>query len=281
MELKFSDIDLGRLIRGDWELVCGRWEQADSIGQWLTRKGDGLYLSHPEKAGTPWVHPGREGLVLPLPTFTLEQFKSFCDWHPTFEWEAIESVFTNDDGALDEDALKELASRGEAAAALVRGVLAGADDECLTAWKTSCQIDECKMEIAELKSLKPTTITERAIAKQEMEKLEIRLAALLKPEGKTATPVPPPEPALGEAFPAQAQAAKPLQRGSAQDAMILTAIRKAGHNPLALPVNEPGKAGVKAEIRNALRNEKLFTSSRVFDKAWERLRKQGDIADTD
>ena len=90
-----------------------------------------------------------------------------------------------------------------------------------------------------------------------------------------------PKPAAVEAFPAQAQAAKPLQRSSAQDAMILTAIRKAGHNPLALPVNEPGKAGVKAEIRNALRNEKLLTGSTVFDKAWERLRKQGDIADTD
>ena len=87
----------------------------------------------------------------------------------------------------------------------------------------------------------------------------------MKPEPQAATPAP----------------AKPLQRGSAQDAMILTAIRKAGHNPLALPVNEPGKAGVKAEIRNALRNEKLLTGSTVFDKAWERLRKQGDIADTD
>ena len=106
--------------------------------------------------------------------------------------------------------------------------------------------------------------------------------------GETATPAPPSEPALVDTLPAQAQAqaaapapAKPLQRGSAQDAMILTAIRKAGHNPLALPVNEPGKAGVKAEIRNALRNEKLLTGSTVFDKAWERLRKQGDIADTD
>ena len=128
MELQFSKTDLGRLVRGDWELVCGRWEQADRIGKWLTIKSDGLYLNDCEKAPRPWVHPGREGLVLPLPTFTLEQFKAFCDWHPTFEWEAIESVFTNDDGTLDEGALKELASRGEAAAAMVCGVLAGADD---------------------------------------------------------------------------------------------------------------------------------------------------------
>ena len=107
------------------------------------------------------------------------------------------------------------------------------------------------------------------------------------------TPKVAPEPAVAEPPPAQTNPpapepqtaapalAKPLQRSSAQDSMILTAILKAGHTPLSLPVNEPGKAGVKAEIRNALRNEKLFTGSTVFDKAWERLRKQGDIADTD
>ncbi len=218
MELQFSKTDLGRLVRGDWELVCGRWEQADRIGKWLTIKSDGLYLNDCEKAPKPWVHPGREGLVLPLPTFTLEQFKAFCDWHPTFEWEAIESVFTNDDGTLDEGALKELASRGEAAAAMVCGVLAGADDEYLTAWETSCQIDECRAEIAELKSLKPTTITERAIAKQELEKLESRLTALLNPDAEPSTteslePAVPaqqqPEPAAVEALPVQPKAAAP------------------------------------------------------------------------
>lgn len=94
------------------------------------------------------------------------------------------------------------------------------------------------------------------------------------PATEPGAPVPKPQ----AAAPALA---KPLQRSSAQDSMILTAILKAGHTPLSLPVNEPGKAGVKAEIRNALRNEKLFTGSTVFDKAWERLRKQGDIADTD
>ena len=218
MELQFSKTDLGRLVRGDWELVCGRWEQADRIGKWLTIKSDGLYLNDCEKAPRPWVHPGREGLVLPLPTFTLEQFKAFCDWHPTFEWEAIESVFTNDDGTLDEGALKELASRGEAAAAMVCGVLAGADDEYLTAWETSCQIDECRAEIAELKSLKPTTITERAIAKQELEKLESRLTALLNPDAEPSTteslePAVPaqqqPETAAVEALPVQPKAAAP------------------------------------------------------------------------
>ena len=200
MELKFSKTDIGCLVRGDWELVCGPWKKdgAGINGRWLTIKEDGLCLSKTENQDKPWVHPGREGLVLPLPTFTLEQFKAFCDWHPTFEWEAIESVFTNDDGTLDEDALKELASRGEAAAALARGVLLPHDDEYMRAWETHCQIDELRAEIAELKSLRPTTITERAIAKQELEKLNTRLTALQQPESASV-----------HALPAQPQAAAP------------------------------------------------------------------------
>lgn len=101
---------------------------------------------------------------------------------------------------------------------MVCGVLAGADDEYLTAWETSCQIDECRAEIAELKSLKPTTITERAIAKQELEKLESRLTALLNPDAEPSTtenlePAVPaqqqPETAAVEALPVQPKAAAP------------------------------------------------------------------------
>lgn len=192
MELKFEKTDLGRLVGGDWELVCGCWKKdcADTIGRWLTIKSDGLYLNDCEKAPKLWEHPGREGLVLPLPTFTLAQFKAFCEWHPTFEWEVITSVFTNDDGSIDEDALKGLASRGEAAANLVRGVLLSPDDEYLKAWETHCQIDECRAEIAELKSLKPTTITERMLAKQELDALESRLSSLLNPDAKPVLATP-------------------------------------------------------------------------------------------
>jgi len=72
--------------------------------------------------------------------------------------------------------------------------------------------------------------------------------------------------------------AKPLQRGAAQEAAILAAIRAAGLNPLALPKNEPGKPGPKAAIRQATNGNPLFVGETVFDKAWERLRAQGDIA---
>ena len=101
------------------------------------------------------------------------------------------------------------------------------------------------------------------------------------------TPAPAPEsPApQSEATPVErplseaAAPAKPLQRSAAQGLEILTAIRNAGHDPKALPVNEPGKAGAKASIRKSLNGSALFVGKNVFDKAWELLRSQGDIAD--
>ena len=98
------------------------------------------------------------------------------------------------------------------------------------------------------------------------------------PIGKTGAqqiePTPVERP-LNEA----AAPAKPLQRSAAQGLEILTAIRNAGHDPKALPVNEPGKAGAKASIRKSLNGSALFVGKNVFDKAWELLRSQGDIAD--
>ena len=85
------------------------------------------------------------------------------------------------------------------------------------------------------------------------------------------------------AAPAQDEAetvsARPMQRSAAQSAAILAAIRSAGHDPRRLPVNETGKPGVKAAIREVLGGEGLFVGATVFGKAWERLRQQGDIAD--
>jgi hypothetical protein len=75
------------------------------------------------------------------------------------------------------------------------------------------------------------------------------------------------------------ETAKPLQRCAAQEAAILAAIRKAGHDPLAMPARDSGKAGVKAGMRAALEgvNTLFPKGSRVFDKAWERLLQQGGI----
>lgn len=70
---------------------------------------------------------------------------------------------------------------------------------------------------------------------------------------------------------------KPCQRFTAQDEVILKTIRVKGYDPLKLPENPPGKPGVKAEVRQALKNNNLFTGNTVFKRAWERLTGIGDI----
>jgi hypothetical protein len=84
--------------------------------------------------------------------------------------------------------------------------------------------------------------------------------------------------APGGVEPAKVGPAKPLQRTAAQDSAILCEIEKQGYDPLALPKNPSGKSGVKADIRAALSQNPLFTGTRVFDKAWERLTTHKDIA---
>gem|GEM_PF-852230 len=147
--------DLGRLVGGEWGLVCGTH---------LIRKDDGLYL-------------GDDGLVMPS-VFTLEQFKAFCDWHPTFEWEAITSVFTNDDGTLDTGALEELDSRSAAAGVLVRCILGIADAEYLQAWEQQCAIDEVQTKIREITALKAMTIAEIQYRDGRLKELSLELARL-------------------------------------------------------------------------------------------------------
>lgn len=70
---------------------------------------------------------------------------------------------------------------------------------------------------------------------------------------------------------------KPIQRGQAQDAAILETLKKMGHDPLQLPKNPAGKPGVKADVRKTLKDNPLFAGTTVFDGAWERLSKFGDI----
>lgn len=70
----------------------------------------------------------------------------------------------------------------------------------------------------------------------------------------------------------------PVQRTAAQDAALLAMLIEKGFDPLALPPNEAGKPGVKNLIRQALGNSGLWAGATVFDKAWERLSRNGDIA---
>ncbi len=90
----------------------------------------------------------------------------------------------------------------------------------------------------------------------------------LQAEGKTLSP-------SGE-YPGDP---KPKQRQQAQEEIIIQRIQDAGFNPKALPKVPPGTPGVKSQIRSALKGHELFVGDKVFEKAWERLRGNGDIAD--
>ena len=116
MAKQYTERDLGILVAGDWGLV-------NSVGV-EAKPGVGVMATQREQPG-PWNYP-RE-MVLNFP-FTLSQFREFCDWHTYFQWEVIEARYLNDDGSLDEDALAELARRGEDAAELVRRYLTGETD---------------------------------------------------------------------------------------------------------------------------------------------------------
>ena len=65
-----------------------------------------------------------------------------------------------------------------------------------------------------------------------------------------------------------------------QDAAILEWLKGNNFDPMKLPKPPTGKAGVKSACRNALcASPKMFQSKSVFDAAWERLRKNNEIAD--
>ena len=86
---------------------------------------------------------------------------------------------------------------------------------------------------------------------------------------------PAPEPAPQAAPPTPPA---PVQRLAAQDAAIIASLRNAGHNPLALPMYKLGKPGVKSATREALGDTGIWAGSTVFEKAWERLTRNGNIA---
>lgn len=65
-----------------------------------------------------------------------------------------------------------------------------------------------------------------------------------------------------------------------QEKAILQEIRRQGHDPKNLPKSNPNGPGVKAKVWVVLKPSDLFVSSRVFEKAWDRLRKDGDITNT-
>lgn len=64
-----------------------------------------------------------------------------------------------------------------------------------------------------------------------------------------------------------------------QEEVILHAIKDLGHNPKSIPKNTGGRPGFKSTVRHHLKGNDLFVGRTVFDKAWERLRKNEAITD--
>jgi len=63
-----------------------------------------------------------------------------------------------------------------------------------------------------------------------------------------------------------------------QDRRVLEAIRECGYDPLHIPVNKGGRGGLKLQVKKLVGNRHKITDS-AFKRAWERLRKNGDIRD--
>jgi hypothetical protein len=90
-----------------------------------------------------------------------------------------------------------------------------------------------------------------------------------------------PAPTVADPAPEADEAGRiePVPRWQAQAQTILNKLRALGYSPRALPKSEAWTKGVKAEVRAAIGSKGMWHSPNVFDKAWERLRESGDIAD--
>lgn len=70
-----------------------------------------------------------------------------------------------------------------------------------------------------------------------------------------------------------------VQKGQARSDAIVAAIISKGYDPKSLPKYKPGRAGIKAEIKQELMktNKRLFPSDSAFNNAWDQLSSCGDI----
>lgn len=73
--------------------------------------------------------------------------------------------------------------------------------------------------------------------------------------------------------------AGPLARQRWQEDDIIRVIKALGHNAMALPKNEPGKKGIRFQVRTqcAADNPSKWIGSAVFKHAWNRLSEQSRI----
>ncbi len=93
------------------------------------------------------------------------------------------------------------------------------------------------------------------------------------------TPVPKVTSSNATETECQKKALRVRRRHRDQEEAIVAKIKQLGYTPLELPKNDPGKPGVKAQVRDVLQASNLFGTSKIFDHAWERLRKGKEIID--
>jgi len=98
---------------------------------------------------------------------------------------------------------------------------------------------------------------------------ENELAAVFPTWPTTTKPLTAPATTAGQVVP------KPRQL--AQQEIILNCLKSMEIDPLNFPKNQAGKKGFKADVRTKLKGNSLFVGTTIFNKAWERLQKSGDI----
>lgn len=70
-----------------------------------------------------------------------------------------------------------------------------------------------------------------------------------------------------------------VTRDEVRRAGILAMLKKLGYEPRALPKSEAGRSGVRLEVRKALGIKGIWAGSTVFDKTWQGMRDDGELAD--
>ena len=243
--------------------MCGR-QSVKEVLPWHDLKDDGLWLAERERfiafnerEVMEW-HPRRNSKVpaLPVPFSAYELAAFFLAGGGTF----LHDVFDDGD-SLDEAALAALGSNADDE----REVLREAHRLYLEANSRFGRDDEGVRKAAEwlLNDAPVAAVRETAPCRHvrllEWFEFEVEAAGEYGALERVTDPAP-------------------VQRAAAQDAALISSLRAAKHDPLALPKNVRGKPGVKAATRVALGNGGLWAGSTVFEKAWERLTRNGDIA---
>lgn len=127
----------------------------------------------------------------------------------------------------------------------------------------------------------PESMTEEGQRKRRIELAEEEERARLRVrdewERERRGAAPAEAPPVQSTTPAPATAAAPLSRQKHQELEILRTLRELGYDPMRLPRRPAGTPTAKAEARAKL--PKL--TPKMFDKAWERLRGYGEIAEVE